>query len=391
MRHLGLAARFASGYLIQLKADVKALDGPSGTAVDFTDLHAWTEVYIPGAGWIGLDPTSGLLAGEGHIPLACTAMPSSAAPVIGGTDKCEAHFDFAMHVTRIHEDPRVTQPYTEAQWQAVLDLGHQVDAELEKHDVRLTMGGEPTFVSIDDMDGPEWNYTALSDKKRELAGELLKRLQGHFAPGAMLHFGQGKWYPGEPLPRWALGVWWRVDGQPLWRDPALTADTRAPGAVDLAAVVHQPRQHPRHIAVDQWRRSVERERHHGSGGVSPHAGQGEDFRQGVGKHAVMTLDHHPRRLLEVPGPVVVPQPLPQRQHPRFRSGRQRIHIGKGLHPPDIVPPLQHHGQRRLLQHHLGYQHRIRIRRPPPWIVPALLAKPAAQRLPEGGWLLERAG
>jgi uncharacterized protein (DUF2126 family) len=234
LRHLGLAARFASGYLIQLKADVAALDGPSGTERDFTDLHAWSEVFIPGAGWVGLDPTSGLLAGEGHIPLACTAQPSSAAPIIGATEICETHFDFSMQVTRIHEDPRVTRPYSDAQWQAVLDLGHQVDAELQQHDVRLTMGGEPTFVSIDDMDGAEWNYTALSDKKRELAGELLLRLQGHFAQGAMLHYGQGKWYPGEPLPRWALGCYWRTDGKPLWREHRLLVVADGAGAQTAA-------------------------------------------------------------------------------------------------------------------------------------------------------------
>ena len=224
LREMGLAARFVSGYLIQLRADQEALDGPSGTLEDFTDLHAWTEVYIPGAGWIGLDPTSGMMAGEGHIPLACTAMPSSAAPVSGYTDKAEVTFVHEMTITRIHEDPRVTKPYSEADWQAIERLGQQVDADLQAQDVRLTQGGEPTFVSIDDMDGAEWNTLAHGDKKRELAGNLMHRLKNHFAPGGLLHYGQGKWYPGEPLPRWALNIFWRVDGQPLWQDPSLFSD-----------------------------------------------------------------------------------------------------------------------------------------------------------------------
>ncbi len=224
LRHLGLAARFVSGYLIQLKPDLKALDGPSGTDVDFTDLHAWTEVYLPGAGWIGLDPTSGLMAGEGHIPLAATPDPQGAAPVTGAVDECEVTFGHEMSVRRIYESPRVTKPYTDEQWRQMDALGHHIDRELSKHDVRLTMGGEPTFVSIDDMDGAEWNFTALGPAKRHLAGTLVRRLKERFAPGALLHFGQGKWYPGESLPRWALGCWWRRDGVPIWKNDRLVAD-----------------------------------------------------------------------------------------------------------------------------------------------------------------------
>ncbi|MDO6802802.1 transglutaminase family protein [Wenyingzhuangia sp. 1_MG-2023] len=221
MRHLGFGARFVSGYLVQLTADEKSLDGPSGPPEDFTDLHAWAEVYLPGAGWIGFDATSGLLTGEGHIPLACTPHYDSAAAVTGMSDVCETEFEFDNSVTRILESPRVTKPYTEDQWKAIDKLGNKVEKELQEGDVRLTMGGEPTFVSIDDMEADEWNTTADGPQKRKLADDLTQQLLNKIAVGGMLHHAQGKWYPGEPLPRWEIQLYWRKDGETIWHYPEL--------------------------------------------------------------------------------------------------------------------------------------------------------------------------
>ena len=229
LRNLGLAARFVSGYSIQLKADEKPVVGPAGVESDATDLHAWAEVFLPGAGWVGLDATSGLLAGEGHIPLACTPDPSGAAPITGSfdwhkrheDDKVKESFEFAMKVMRVREEPRVTLPYSEDTWRAIDSLGKAVDAALEAGDVRLTMGGEPTFVAGDDPEGDEWNTAALGPTKRKYASDLLRRLYPRFTPGALVHEGLGKWYPGEPLPRWALSCYFRKDGVPVWRDPLL--------------------------------------------------------------------------------------------------------------------------------------------------------------------------
>jgi len=225
LRNLGIAARFVSGYLIQLGDDENtALNGAKNSPQsDTADLHAWAEAFLPGAGWIGLDPTSGLLAGEGHIPLACTSSSGQAAPISGTAERASIDFSYEMSVRRLDESRPLSQGDADAQWLRIRQLAHRVDADLQAHDVRLTMGGEPTYVGVDDPEHAQWNIDALGDDKRNCGLTLIQALREKLAPGGLLHYGQGKWYPGEQLPRWALSCFWRADGVPVWEDVKLIA------------------------------------------------------------------------------------------------------------------------------------------------------------------------
>jgi uncharacterized protein (DUF2126 family) len=218
LRARGLAARFVSGYLVQLKDEGMIPDAPKGVDRDVVDLHAWAEVYVPGGGWVGLDATSGLLCGEGHIPLACTARPAAASPIEGTSDVPADRVAFAMNVERLGHEPRPTAPFTEEVWAELTVAGERTDAALAAAGLELTVGGEPTFTSRLHAALPEWNTAALGATKWVQGLALAHALRARLAPGGLLLYGYGKQYPGESLPRWALEIIGRRDGVPLVRE-----------------------------------------------------------------------------------------------------------------------------------------------------------------------------
>lgn len=235
LRERGLAARFVSGYLIQLTDEGMIPDQPKGVSRDVVDLHAWAEAWLPGAGWIGLDATSGLLCGEGHVPLACTAVPSQASPIEGTTDVLADDVSFEMKVGRLGHEARPTAPYTEEVWQELLAAGARTDVALDALGLTLTAGGEPTFNSREHPDAPEWNGEAVGPTKWTQGVRLMRELKKRLCPGAATLLRMGKAYPGESLPRWTLDLCGRKDGVAVWRELPPSGRTFTPQALVEAA------------------------------------------------------------------------------------------------------------------------------------------------------------
>ncbi len=233
MRARGIAARFVSGYLVQLTDEGMIPDQPKGVDRDVVDLHAWAEAFVPGAGWIGFDGTSGLLCGEGHIALAATASPSHASPLDGTSDVGASAVEFSTSIARLGHEARPTAPYPDDVWDELQAGGDRADAVLTGAGLEVWIGGEPTFTARDDQAKAEWQGGALGADKWKRGRALADELRDRLAPGGLVLHRMGKHYPGESLPRWALDIIARRAPAPaLWpeRELTLTED----GSIDAA-------------------------------------------------------------------------------------------------------------------------------------------------------------
>lgn len=194
LRNVGLAARVTQGYRIFLDAKAKT---------DTVSNHAWSEVFLPGAGWVGLDPCGGLFINEGYIPLASAPEPLRVLPIAGYRECCEETFNETISIRRL--SPKISSwPLNESQWADLKNLGHYIDSDLNAQNIKLAMAGGLSFVSAIDTQSPEWTVAALGDGKRFAAEQLLQRLWQRLAPGGVIHLGQGEQFGGESLPRWSL-------------------------------------------------------------------------------------------------------------------------------------------------------------------------------------------
>lgn len=97
---------------------------------------------------------------------------------------------------------------------ALASVADKVDATFAAHGVRLTLGGEPTYIPVDPQ-GPEWSVTALGPTKLRYAYALADALIEQSLPNAVAIYSPGKFYPGEVNPRWAINLVWNRDGSPL--------------------------------------------------------------------------------------------------------------------------------------------------------------------------------
>ena len=219
LRHLGLAARFVSGYLIQLVADVKPLDGPAGPGAR---LHRPARLGrgLPARRRLDRPRPDLRPAGRrGAHPAGLHRRPADRradhrrvrVDEAGRGRRVRGEFDVRddgdAHPRRRRASPSRTPTSSGRRSTRSASASTPICA---RGDVRLTMGGEPTFVSIDDRDGAEWNTAALGPTQAP-AGR--RRCCGGCATASRragcCTSARASGIPGEPLPRWALGCYWR--------------------------------------------------------------------------------------------------------------------------------------------------------------------------------------